>query len=64
MSQKKKKGRDSVFRGNSSGRFLHGPPLKRGINIIIDRPSGRKKYLLGDLASSHTGTEEIVQTFC
>ena len=23
-----KKGRNSVFRGNSSGRFLHGPPLK------------------------------------
>ena len=38
--------------------------FKRGINIIIDRPSRRKKYLLGDLASSHTGTEEIVQTFC
>ena len=30
-----KKWRNSVFRGNSSGRFLHGPPLKWYIFTIL-----------------------------
>ena len=34
MSQKKKL-RNSVFRGNSSGRFLHGPLLKWYIFTIL-----------------------------
>ena len=36
--------------------------FKRGIHIIIDRPSRRKKCS-GDLACSYIGTEEIVQRF-